>query len=219
MAYLRKNWLLVAAHVGSLVPCVLLVWDYAQGTLGFNPIQEATFRTGKDALLLLVLSLAITPLHTLTGWARLVPLRKWFGLYAFFYVCLHFLIFLGLDYVFNLQLIYQAIFEKPYALVGFVAFLLLLPLAITSTKGWMKRLGKNWKRLHRLVYAAMVLGLLHYSWVQKADIREPLIWSGVVVVLYALRLPPVRRPLIRARQKLITRRKTGQADVSEQGAG
>ncbi|NJL35289.1 MAG: sulfoxide reductase heme-binding subunit YedZ [Chloroflexaceae bacterium] len=210
--YVKKNWLLLIAHIASLLPLILLIWDYATGGLGFNPIQEATFRSGKYALVLLVLSLAVTPLNMATGWREVVPLRKWFGLYAFMYVCVHFLIFVALDYVLDPQLIYQAIFEKPYALVGFAAFLLLVPLAITSTKGWMKRLGKNWKRLHRLVYAAMVLGLLHYIWVQKSDIREPLIWTALVVGLYVLRIPAVRQPIIRWRQKLTQQRRQRQLE-------
>ncbi len=197
----RKHGLLLLTHIVSLGLLVWLVGDWVTGNLGFNPIQAATFRSGKIALILLLLSLAITPLNTITGWRQVIPLRKWLGLYAFLFVCVHFFIFLALDYVLDPALIYEAVFEKPYALVGFLAFLILAPLAITSTKGMMRRLGKNWKRLHRLVYLAMLLGVLHYSWVQKSDIREPLIYGGILLVLLVLRIPPVRQAIIRYRQK------------------
>lgn len=199
--YIRKHWLLLLTHIVSLGLLVWLISDWLTGNLGFNPIQAATFRSGKIALILLLLSLAITPLHTITGWRQVIPLRKWLGLYAFLFVCVHFYIFLALDYVLDPALIYEAVFEKPYALVGFLAFLILLPLAITSTKGMMRRLGKNWKRLHRLVYIAMLLGVLHYIWVQKSDIREPLIYGGILLVLMVLRIPQVRQSIIRHRQK------------------
>ncbi len=198
---LRKHGLLIMVHIAALLPLVLLISDTLQGRLGFNPIQAATFRSGRMAILFLLLSLAITPLNTITGWRTIIPFRKWLGIYAFVYVCVHFFIFLVLDYVLNPGLIVQAIFEKPYALAGFFAFLLLLPLALTSNRQAMRRLGKNWKRLHRLVYVAMLLGVVHFAWAQKADIREPLIYGAIVVVLLVLRLPPVRHAIIRTRQR------------------
>ena len=174
----------------------------------FNPIQEVTLRTGRYALILLILSLACTPLNTLLGFRWVLPLRKWLGLYAFMYASFHFLIFIGLDYGFDLELILEAIFEKRYALVGFTAFLILLPLAITSTKGWMKRLGKNWKRLHRWVYLASLLVIVHFVWLVKADIRRPLAYGAVVVLLLVLRTPWVRRKASKFRSWLgLTRRK------------
>jgi sulfoxide reductase heme-binding subunit YedZ len=118
------------------------------------------------------------------------------------YVCLHFLIFVGLDYGFDPALLYEAIFEKKYALVGFATFLILLPLAITSTKGWMKRLGKNWKRLHRWVYLAGLLAVVHYVWLVKSDIREPLIYGGIVVLLLLARVPALRRAMTHLRSRL-----------------
>jgi sulfoxide reductase heme-binding subunit YedZ len=202
MDWLKKNWLRILTHIGALTPLAWLIWDYWTDQLTVNPIQDITFRTGKPALILLVLSLACTPVNTLFGFRQVIPLRKPLGLYAFMYVCLHFLIFVGLDYGFDPALLYEAIFEKKYALVGFATFLILLPLAITSTKGWMKRLGKNWKRLHRWVYLAGLLAVVHYVWLVKSDIREPLIYGGIVVLLLLARVPALRRAMTHLRSRL-----------------
>jgi len=201
MATLRKNWLRILTHVGALTPLAWLLWDYWFDQLTVNPIQDITFRTGKPALILLVLSLACTPVNTVFGFKQVLPLRKPLGLYAFMYVSLHFLIFVGLDYGFDWRLLQEAIFEKRYALVGFAAFLILLPLAITSTQGWMRRLGKNWKRLHRWVYLAGILVIVHYVWLVKSDIREPLLYGAAVVLLLALRLPAVRKAVANFRSR------------------
>ena len=195
--FTKFQWLV---HLGSLAPLALLIWDFFTDNLTANPIQDVTFRTGKAALVLLVLSLACTPLNTLFGFREALKVRRALGLYAFLYVCLHLSIFIGLDYGFDLELIREAIFEKRYALMGFAAFLILLPLALTSTKGWMKRLGQNWKRLHRWVYLAAVLAVIHYVWGVKSDVREPLAYGAVVIVLLLARLPAVRRLASRARQ-------------------
>lgn len=203
---LKNNWLKIVTHVGALLPLVVLIWDYYHNQLTFNPIQEATFRTGKYALVLLVLSLAVTPVNTLFGWRQLLPLRKWLGLYAFMYAAIHFLIFVWLDYGLNLALLQEAIFEKRYALVGFSAFLILLPLAITSTRGWMKRLGKNWKRLHRLVYLAGLLVVVHFVWLVKSDIREPLAYGAVIGLLLLLRLPVIRKNISKMRSRIRRKR-------------
>lgn len=208
MKTLKSHWLLIVTHLGALTPLALLIWDFWQDQLTVNPIQEMTFRTGKTALVLLVLSLAVTPVNTVFGWRQVIPLRKWLGLYAFLYVSLHFLIFIWLDYGLDLALLVEAIFEKRYALVGFAAFLLLIPLALTSTKGWMKRLGRNWKRLHRVVYLIAILAVVHYVWLVKADIREPLLYGVVVALLLGLRLPPVRRTISRLRSRVRPRRAT-----------
>ena len=190
---LRDNWLRIVTHIGALIPLVLLAWDYWGGRLSVNPIQDITLRTGKAALVLLVLSLACTPINSVFGYRPVLRLRRPLGLYAFMYVGLHLLIFVGLDYGFDLFLIREAIFEKRYALVGFAAFLILLPLALTSTKGWMRRLGRLWKRIHRFVYLAALLAVVHFVWLVKSDIREPLLFGAVVIVLLLLRLSPVRR--------------------------
>jgi sulfoxide reductase heme-binding subunit YedZ len=189
----HTNWLHIAAHIGALVPLALLGWDFFQGNLTINPIQDITFRTGKTALILLILSLACTPIHTVFSVRQIIPLRRTLGLYATGYVILHFLTFAGLDYGFRFDLIGQAILEKRYVMAGLGSLLLLLPLAVTSTKGWMRRLGKNWKRLHRLAYPAAILAVVHYAWVVKADLREPLIYGAVLGVLLLLRVPAVKK--------------------------
>lgn len=180
-------------HLGSLIPLGILVWDFFTFNLTINPIQEATLRTGKTALILLVLSLACTPLNTLFGFRQAIKVRRPLGLYTFMYASIHLLIFVGVDYAFSWELIKEAIFEKRYALVGFSAFVIMLPMAITSTKGWKRRLGKNWKRLHNFVYLAGLLVIVHYIWLVKSDIREPLVYGGIVILLLLLRVPKIRR--------------------------
>lgn len=191
----------ILVHVGALIPLALLLWDARTNNLTFNPIQEITTRTGKTALILLVLSLVCTPLNTLFGLKQVLVLRRPLGLYAFGYALLHFGIFVWLDYGFDPQLIGEAIAKKRYVLAGFAAFLLLLPLALTSTKAAMRRLGKQWKPLHRLVYVAALLVILHYVWLVKADVRQPLAYGAVVALLLVLRIPAVRRKIISFRQR------------------
>ncbi|GAB4215913.1 MAG: hypothetical protein OHK0022_56390 [Roseiflexaceae bacterium] len=189
----------VAAHIGSLIPLAVMVWLYFTNGLSANPIQDLTFRTGKTALILLVLSLACTPANRLLGWKPAQVLRRPLGLYAFLYAVLHLLIFAVLDYGLDWSLIAQTVAEKWYIIVGFAAFLLLLPLAFTSTKGWQRRLGKRWTLLHRLVYLAAPLAVLHFVLLVKADVREPLLYGAALALLLALRLPPVKRALARLR--------------------
>ncbi len=201
MRRFAKNLLRLVAHIAALIPLALLLWDGAHDQLTVNPIQEITARTGKSALVLLVLSLAATPLNMLFGLSQALPLRRPLGLYAFLYATLHLLTFAWLDYGLDWELLGEEIAEKRYVLVGFAAFVLLVPLALTSTKGAMRRLGKRWKSLHRLVYLAALLAVVHFLWLVKADVREPLAYGAVVVGLLALRLRPVRRALTRLRQR------------------
>jgi sulfoxide reductase heme-binding subunit YedZ len=196
---LRENWLRILTHIGALTPLALLAWDYWGGRLSVNPIQDITLRTGKAALVLLVLSLACTPINSVFGFRPVLRVRRPLGLYAFMYVGLHLLIFIGLDYGFDLVLIREAILEKRYALVGFAAFLLLLPLAVTSTKGWMRRLGRLWKRLHQAIYVISLLAVVHFVWLVKSDIREPLLFGAIVVLLLVLRIPRIRRSVSHVR--------------------
>ncbi len=182
----------VAVHVAAWVPLAALAFDYWRTGLGANPIQAIMLRTGKAALVLLVLSLVCSPLATL-GWRGAVRLRRPLGVYAFVYATLHFLTFIGLDYGFNLAFLRDGLIEKPFALVGLAAGLMLLPLAITSTRASMKYLGRNWRRLHWLVYIAAPLAVVHYVLQVKADYRQPLLFGVIVALLFALRLPPVRR--------------------------
>jgi sulfoxide reductase heme-binding subunit YedZ len=201
----REQTIQIMVHVLALAPLALLIWNAVNNNLTANPIQAITFRTGKLALLLLVLSLVCTPLNTAFGVRMALKWRRPLGLYAFMYAGLHFLTFTVLDYGLDPVLLREAIFEKRYALVGFSAFLLLIPLAITSTRVWMKRLGKRWKRLHQLVYIAGLLVIVHYVWLVKADRREPLLWGAVIAILLAFRLPPVRRAVVKLRGRALTR--------------
>lgn len=186
------TWLRIAVHVLSILPLAILIWDFTSGRLSVNPIEDITSRTGTYALIWLILSLACTPINMVTGFKPVMTLRRPLGLYAFMYVCLHLLTFTGLDYGFNLNAIVQTIVEKRYILVGLFAFLLLLPLAITSTKWWQRRLGRYWRQLHRLVYVAALLAILHYVWLVKSDFREPLLYGAILATLLLLRTPHIK---------------------------
>jgi len=195
----RFQWIV---YTVALLPLALLIVDALTNRLSVNPIQEVTQRTGLAALWVLLASLACTPLNTLFGWRRALKVRRGLGLIAFLYAAIHFTIFIAIDYGFDFGLVGLELAEKRYVLVGAAALLILFLLAITSTKGWQRRLGKRWKSLHRWVYAAGVLVILHYAWVQKADIRLPLAWGALLALLLLLR---VRR----IRTAVATWRKTG----------
>lgn len=186
-------------HLAALIPLAWLIFDAARGNLGANPIQAVEQRTGKYALILLAASLACTPLNTVTGWRSVLRWRRPLGLYAFVYAALHFLAFLGLDYGFDVGLIWLDVAGKRFILVGAAALAILVALAFTSTGAAMKRMGRRWKQLHRWVYAAGGLVIIHYAWAVKADIRGPLAWGALIAALLALRLPPVRRWFARQR--------------------
>ena len=194
----------ILTHVAALLPLALLAWDYWQGRLIIDPVKEITTRTGKTALILLILSLACTPINTIFGFKQVMRVRRALGLYTFMYASLHLLTFVGLDYGFDFGFMAQDILDQRYVLVGFAAFLLLLPLAITSAKGWQKRPGKNWKRLHRLIYLAGILAIVHFTWLAK-DNREPLRYGAVVALLLIMRIPAIQRALSNARHQLKTR--------------
>ncbi len=179
-------------HVGALLPLLILVWDFTRDNLTANPIREIQLRTGASAINLLMLSLACTPINILTGFKPVLLLRRPLGNYAFLYALLHFINFIGVDYGFNLALIREDLFEKRYAVVGFATFILLLLLAITSVNRLKRRLDRNWQRLHRLVYLAGILAVVHYTWQTKADFRKPLIYGALLVILLVIRLPVVR---------------------------
>ena len=183
----------LAVHVAAWMPLLALLWDAWQGHLSVNPIQDMTYRTGKAAMVLLVATLAVTPAYILFRFRSGLKVRRALGLYAFGYAFLHGLIYVGVDYGWDFQLILGELGEKRYVLVGFLALLLLTPLAITSTRGWQRRLKQRWKKLHGLIYPAALLVMLHYIWVQKADAREPWIWAGFLMLLLLVRIPRVRR--------------------------
>lgn len=192
-------------HLGAWVPLAVLLWEYLTNSLSIDPVREILFHTGTTALVLLVLSLAVTPVNIVFGWKQVIPLRRPLGLYTFFYVCLHLLTFVWLDYALNLAFIIDGIVEQPYVLVGSVAFLLLVPLAITSTKGWQRRLGKRWKKLHKLSYLIIVLSLVHFFWLVKNVYIEPGIYAGIVALLFLARWQPVKTKLLRWQRRLRNR--------------
>jgi methionine sulfoxide reductase heme-binding subunit len=183
----------MAIWIGALLPLALLVHGAVTDGLGADPIETLTHRTGWWGLTLLLATLAVTPVRRLTGWNRVIGVRRLLGLFAFFYVALHFAVYL-LDQELALAYIAVDVLERPYITAGFAAFVLLVPLAVTSTRGMIRRLGgKRWQRLHRLVYLSAALAVLHFLWLVKADVREPLLFGGVLLLLLALRLPWLRR--------------------------
>ena len=172
-----------------LIPLLVLAWQAITHHLGANPIDAITDRTGVWTLRLLLITLAVTPARRLTGWNRLIQLRRMLGLFAFFYGSLHFLTYLWLDQFFDVEDMLADIMERPFITVGFTSFVLLIPLAVTSTTAMIKRLGgKWWQRLHRLVYVTAIGGVVHYLWLVKADTRRPLIYGGVLTALLVYRL-------------------------------
>lgn len=187
----------MAAHVGALVPVTTLLWDAATGGLSYDPVRDLTQRTGRTAFMLLVLSLAVRPAIAATGVSGLRPLARIFGLYAFAYATGHMLVFVGLDFGFRWDLIVGGVLEKRYAVLGLAAFAILLALAATSTKGWMRRLGPLWPRLHRAVYSAAVLATAHYLLAVKTITRTQLVYAVLVGLLLLTRSPEVEERLVR----------------------
>lgn len=185
------HWFPILVHIGCLLPIPWLIFDAWRGNLTADPIRASILRTGKIALELLVLSLACTPLNTIFGFTPALRVRRALGDYSFLYVCLHFAIFVGLDYGFDFQYVIEELM-RPYALIGLVAGLLLIPLAFTSFPPWPKRLGLNWKRLHSLVYLISILSAVHFVLVVKQGVTEPYLWLILIIFLLALRLPPIR---------------------------
>lgn len=171
----------------GLVPFVALVVGAVNDTLGTNPVETMTHETGEWTLRFLLLTLLITPMRRLSGNNWLVRLRRMLGLYAFFYACLHFLTYIWFDHYFDWMEIIKDIPKRPFITVGFIAFVLLVPLAFTSTNAMMRRLKKNWTRLHKLVYVIAVLGVLHFLWLVKADILEPMVYALVLLMLLGYR--------------------------------
>ena len=176
-----------------LLPLVVLIWDGFHDALGANPIEKITHRTGDWSLRFLLITLSITPMRKLVGWKFVIRFRRMLGLFAFFYVCIHFSIYIVFDHFFDMSEIVKVIVKRPYVTVGFTAFVLLVPLAITSTNKMKKRLGVRWKQLHQLVYVIAVLGVLHYLWLVKADVLQPVIHAIVLLVLLSFRAWQDRR--------------------------
>lgn len=178
----------VLLWVSALTPAAWIAGGAFRGWLGVNPIEKVTHVTGLSALVLLLLTLAVTPVRRMAGWNRLIQLRRPLGLFAFFYAFLHFSTWMALDLGFQLSWISEDIMERPYITVGFTAFVLLIPLAVTSTRGWIRRLGRRWATLHRLVYITATLGVIHFYWLVKADTSLPLLFAGILTLLLASRI-------------------------------
>ena len=192
----------VAIHIYAWSAIMGLIIEAATSTLSVNPIQELEQRTGRHAITLLVLSLACTPINTIFKWPEPLKRRRALGLYAFLYAVIHVIIFVDLDYGLAWSLITETILQKPYIIVGVLSFLLLIPLAFTSFDIWKKRLGKNWKRMHQLVYLIAPLVTLHYAWSKKGDIFtlqgdviRPFVYGLVIAIFFILRIPAIRKAL------------------------
>ncbi|MDP1544443.1 MAG: protein-methionine-sulfoxide reductase heme-binding subunit MsrQ [Anaerolineales bacterium] len=196
----RFTLLQIAIHIYAWSALVWIVIELLAGTFSINPIQELEQRTGRHAITLLALSLLCTPLNSLFKWSEPLKRRRTLGLYAFLYATIHVIIFVDLDYGLAWSQIAQTVLQKPYIIVGATTFLLLVPLAFTSFDIWKKRLGKNWKRLHRLVYLIAPLAVLHYIWSKKGDllslsgdIIRPLIYGLALAIFLIVRIPSVRK--------------------------
>lgn len=220
----RYTPLQIAVHVYAWSAIAHILFDFITGNISPNPIQDLEQRTGRHAITLLVLSLACTPLNTLFKWSEVLKRRRALGLYAFMYATIHILIFINLDYGLAWSLIVQTVFEKPYIVVGLISFLMLIPLAVTSFDIWKRRLGKNWKRLHQIIYWIAPLAVLHYAWGKKGDffalqgeIIRPLIYAAIVILLLIVRIPAVRRAVASVRDRirlLLLRRRGTQPQVN-----
>lgn len=173
----------------GLLPLFGLIAAFFFNRLGVEPVETITHETGEWALRFLMLTLMVTPLRRLLGWNGLAPFRRTLGLLCFFYASLHFTTYLTFDLGWKFTDLTHEIAERPYITVGFAAFVILAVLAATSTRGWIRRLGRNWQHLHRLVYLAAILAVVHFLWLVKADLREPLIYAAIAATLLALRLP------------------------------
>ena len=182
MAFLKA-----LVFVACLMPLGYIGWAFSMDQLGANPIEEVIHQTGDWTLRFLLITLSLTPLRSLTGSGKWLQFRRMIGLYAFFYATLHLLSYVVLDQFFDWPEILKDIIKHPYITVGFLAWLLMIPLAVTSTKGMMKRLGRRWKQLHRLVYVIAILGIIHFTWLVKADYQEPLIYGLILSLLLGLR--------------------------------
>lgn len=200
MNKLKLTPLRIAIHVIGIFPLARLLYKFFMNDLTINPIQYLEQQTGLAAVTILVLSLATTPMRILFNWRQPTKHRRALGLYAFFYALLHVTIFVAVDYGFNLDLLFEATFEKRYTLVGSIAFILLLALAVTSFTWWMRKLGKNWKRLHKVIYIIAPLVIIHFAWSLKGDIFKlqgdvikPLIYGIIVILLLVVRIPPVKK--------------------------
>jgi methionine sulfoxide reductase heme-binding subunit len=180
----------VLAFAACLAPVFVLTWKwFHDGGLGANPIDVVTRATGKSTLTFLLITLSVTPLRKLSGMAWLIKFRRMLGLFAFFYGCLHLTTYVYFDKFFDVHAMLHDIAKRRFITAGMTAFALMLPLALTSTAGWIRRLGgKRWQKLHRLIYFSAAAGVVHFIWLVKADLRRPLTYGSILAVLLAYRL-------------------------------
>jgi sulfoxide reductase heme-binding subunit YedZ len=178
-----------AVFAACLIPLALILWRGFTGDLTANPIEFITHRTGDWTLRFLLITLAITPLRRITGWNPIIRMRRMLGVFAFFYGCLHFLTYVVLDHFFAVARMIEDVAERRYITAGFTGFVLLIPLAVTSTQAMVRRLGgRRWQALHRLVYVSAIAGVIHYTWLVKADLRPPMRYAAILAVLLGFRL-------------------------------
>jgi len=186
---LANKWTKVPAFVLCLVPAGLLVWQGLHHGLGANPIERITHATGDWTLRFLIIALAITPLRKVLRLPELIRFRRMFGLFAFFHGCLHFTTYIWLDKFFDVAEMIKDVEKRRFITVGFTAFVLMIPLALTSTAGWIRRLGgKRWQMIHRAIYCSAIAGVIHYYWLVKSDVRKPLFYGALVFLLLAWRV-------------------------------
>jgi len=185
---LKTKFIKPIVFIACLIPLALGIWAGVTDQLGANPIEEITHRTGDWTLRLLLITLAVTPLRRLLGWSWPLRVRRMLGLFTFFYACLHFLTYFVLDQFFDWDEILKDIIKRPYITIGFSAYLMLVPLAVTSTNAMMRRLGKRWAQLHQLIYVIAVCGILHYFWLVKADYLLPLVHAAILLSLLLVRV-------------------------------
>ena len=171
-----------------LVPGLWLVFRTLTGRLGINPVEDLELTTGIWAFRFLIMTLTVTPVRRITGWNRLIQYRRMLGLFTFFYVCLHFAIYIGIDESFAWDFIVKDVVKRPFITMGFTAFVLMIPLALTSTKGWIRRLGRRWQALHRVIYICAICASIHYLWKVKVMIGSPVYYAAIVGVLLGFRL-------------------------------
>lgn len=202
---MRNKILKPIVFLAALLPVARLVYYFRTDNLGANPIEAITHSTGTWTLVFVLITLSITPLRRLSGMLWMVQYRRMVGLFAFFYGVLHFMTYIWLDQSFDIHSIIKDVYKRPFITAGFTAFVLMIPLALTSTKGSIRRLGKSWVKLHRLIYVTAIAGVTHYIWLVKKDIRVPLIYAAILTVLLGYRIviqlldrarknPPVQRP-------------------------
>ncbi len=188
-SFLTSKWTKVVLFLVCLIPAGMLIRDFFTGGLGGNPTQFLEHATGDWTLRFLAITLSISPLRKILHIPQLIRFRRMLGLFAFFYVCCHFCIYLGLDQVLDFRGVWADVMKRRYITVGFAGFVLMIPLAITSTAGWIRRLGgRRWRILHRAIYLSAVAGVIHYYWLVKSDVHLPLEYAGVISVLLGWRL-------------------------------